>query len=146
MKSSTKKAGLRKTKAMSKRVSAQSWARVVAASRRGRGKGPLRAGAAAAASGCRAAVLLATCSKRNSFQARRYSEAATAVHNRRLASSRPLRGGSRVLRSLAVQYLVAMVRADMPKGSVRARSVSCCMSRRATRDTENSTSRATAPT
>ena len=67
MPSSTKNAGLRKTKPMSNRTIAHSWARRVAASWRGLASGALRGGAAGATAGSAcsgvAAVAVARCSK-----------------------------------------------------------------------------------
>ena len=57
----------------------------------------------------------------------------TASHSSRLASSRPLSGGSWLLRSAAVQYLVAWKKADRPNGSDKAATVSSAGSRNITR-------------
>src|SRR3954465_8359315 len=74
------------------------------------------------------------------------SASATPDHNNRLASKSPESGGSIVLRSAAVQYLVAMLSADRPNGSASATVVSNCGSRRRPRITMYSTSVVTAPT
>ena len=156
MNSSTKKAGLRKTKFMSNLASAHSCARRVAASVRGAGKAPvctagaavLRAAAAAAVCAglsC-AAVPEDRVSKRNSRHARANIAPATPSQMARLSNSKPASGGSCALRSAAVQYLVVMLRADRPKGSASAATVSNCGSRSRPRLTKYSTSKVTAPT
>jgi hypothetical protein len=147
MNSSTKKAGLRKTNTASKRARAHSWASRVARSVRGAGRAcAVPATGAMAMSAGLAAALPARTSKWNTRQAMANSTAATPVHSRRLASSTPSSGGSSVLRSAAVQYLVRVPSADRAKGSVSEAIWSSCWSRSQMRETDMPTSSSTVPT
>ncbi len=105
MASSTKNAGLRKTKAMSCFVRAHSCARPAPV--RGTGSAPM--GVTGGRSGAMAPGLALPPSappgsaKRKRLNASVNSTPATPSHSSRLASSSPASGGSSVLRSAAVQ-------------------------------------------